>query len=80
MCGTQEVLRDRRDLPTVANSNRAIVSVRVIVRGLLVVLETLHKRKEVCEVEFRTACTVLYMKANALTISSPAFGLEIICR
>lgn len=44
----QEVLSHRHDLSTIADSNRAVVTVSVVVAGLLVVLEALHERHQIC--------------------------------
>ena len=44
---TQEVLSDRGDLATIADRDGTVVAVGVVVRRLLVVLETLHERQEV---------------------------------
>ena len=45
--GPQEVLSNRRDLSTIADSNRTVIAVSVVVHRLLVVLQTLHEGEEV---------------------------------
>ena len=44
---TEEVLRYRLDLSTIADSDGPVVAVGVVVRRLLVVLEALHEGKKV---------------------------------
>lgn len=43
----QEVLSDRHNLTAVADSDRAIVAVGVVVARLLVVLKPLHEREQI---------------------------------
>ena len=45
--GTQEVLRNGGDLSTIADGNRAVIAVGVVVGRLLIVLKALHEREEV---------------------------------
>ena len=47
MGSAEEVLRHGRNLATIADCDRPVVAVRVVVRRLLVVLKALHEREEI---------------------------------
>ena len=66
MRGAKEVLRDRRDLSTIADGNGTVIAMSIVVARLLVVLE-LDARQSEPERPHKRGYYTLFMSGNRST-------------